>query len=122
MVFRFITTDLEPGSICKGTFLLASQVIQGTLRCQGRNIGVFFSDCPRKDADGVWVRLDHEISAQLLVAWYCGEQVLDYSDSQNQSYQVDLTVWVWQPSGRGTSGNILGPGGFVSDKENAKKR
>eukprot|EP00434_Breviolum_minutum_P042202 symbB.v1.2.037549.t1/scaffold5574.1/size49343/4 len=46
-----------------------------------------------EDADGVWVRLDHEISAQLLVAWYCGEQVLDYSDSQNQSFQVDLTVW-----------------------------
>ena len=25
------------------------------------------------------MRLDHEISAQLLVAWYCGEQLLDYS-------------------------------------------
>ena len=32
-----------------------------------------------QDAEGSWVRLDHEISAQLLVAWYCGEQLLDYS-------------------------------------------
>eukprot|EP00435_Cladocopium_sp_Y103_P070517 s996_g35.t1 len=45
-----------------------------------------------EDAEGSWVRLDHEISAQLLVAWYCGEQLLDYS-FQGASFQVDLTVW-----------------------------
>jgi len=73
-----------------------------------------------EDADGVWVRLDHEISAQLLVAWYCGEQVLDYSDSQGQSFQVDLTVWeqrniatgqkkriVWNSSDASSEGDAL---------------
>lgn len=45
-----------------------------------------------EDAEGSWMRLDHEISAQLLVAWYCGEQLLDYS-FQGASFQVDLTVW-----------------------------
>lgn len=32
-----------------------------------------------QDKEGTWVRLDHEVSSQLLVAWYCGEQLLDYS-------------------------------------------
>ena len=90
-----------------------------------------------QDAEGSWVRLDHEISAQLLVAWYCGEQLLDYSfqawcplpfcsklhffgfedlrrfllhpccNWQGASFQVDLTVWVGQPRWEGPLGCIV---------------
>ncbi|CAJ1335147.1 unnamed protein product [Effrenium voratum] len=44
------------------------------------------------EEEGAWRCLDPEISAQLLVAWYCGEQLLHY-ELQGRSYEVDLTVW-----------------------------
>lgn len=45
-----------------------------------------------EEGEGRWVRLDHEISAQLLVAWYCGEQRMDYA-LKGRTFEVDLTVW-----------------------------
>eukprot|EP00913_Durusdinium_trenchii_P018342 g17230.t1 len=45
-----------------------------------------------EEGEGQWVRLDHEISAQLLVAWYCGEQRMDYA-LKGRTFEVDLTVW-----------------------------
>ncbi|CAE7649504.1 Slc24a1 [Symbiodinium sp. CCMP2592] len=45
-----------------------------------------------EESSDVWRSLDPEVSAQLLVAYYCGDERMEYT-LEGKSYEVDLTSW-----------------------------